>query len=95
MLCVRLSSTHTKPGGTQKLKEPRSHLKILGVARTIRSKLNNDDPQVLGATVENVRPVKLVLALCASLHATHVGQRVASQLSSRRCFGVLQCLRLG
>jgi len=70
----KLSATHTKLGGIQKFQKPRIHLKILGVGRAIISKLNNDDPQALGATVENVPPVKLVPALCASLQATHVGQ---------------------
>ena len=94
MLCVRLSATHTKAEDTQKFQKPRSQLKILGVGTAKINKLNNEDPQVLGATVENVRPVKLVHALCAFMHATHVGQRAASQLSSRRCFGVLPRLHL-
>jgi hypothetical protein len=55
---------HTKPGGTQKFQKPRSHLKNLGVGRAIRNKLNNEDPQVLGATVEKCSFGQAGTALC-------------------------------
>ena len=40
--------------GAQIFRKSRSHLKILGARRVIWSKLHREDPQILGATVQNV-----------------------------------------
>ena len=39
--------------GAQIFHKSRSHLRILGTGRVTRSKFHTDDPQILGATVQN------------------------------------------
>ena len=40
--------------GLRDFQKSNSHLKILGVRRVKRSKFHTEDPQILGATVQNV-----------------------------------------
>jgi hypothetical protein len=52
----------------QVFQEPRSHLKILGAARLMWRMIHHDDPQILGATVQQFsRNGDLACGICAPL----------------------------